>query len=101
MYENYLLNPRAIAAVANGIEGFRQPQVREEEVQQMVDAMRTDRQYYCPAIQSIPNNWLDHIDGASVLREIFADLWQHRVARYQEMNQRNPVCTAARGVGCC
>jgi hypothetical protein len=78
MSENYLLSARAIASVANSIEGFRQAVVREEEVQQLLDRKRADLRYYCPGTAAVPVDWINHIDGARVLTEIFSELSKNR-----------------------
>jgi hypothetical protein len=79
MYENYLLHPQAIADVGNAIEGFREPQVQAEEVQRLIETKRAETEYYCGRPQVIPADWLSHIDAATVLKEIFADLSENRV----------------------
>jgi predicted ATPase len=84
MYENFLLNARAVAAVVNRIEGFRRPPVREDEVTRLLEAKRGERRYYCQAVQQIPADWIIHIDGARVLSEIFAELSENRVS-YEKM----------------
>jgi len=61
MYENYLLNPVAIAAVASGIEGFRDRPVTEDDVQAWLDQNRWNRRYFeaMPAeAERTPENWL-------------------------------------------
>jgi AAA domain, putative AbiEii toxin, Type IV TA system/AAA domain len=80
MYENYLLNTPAIAAVANAIEGFRANPVQDQEVQALLDAKRTQLQYYCPGTAAVPADWIIHIHGARVIEEIFGELSEHRVS---------------------
>jgi hypothetical protein len=84
MYENFLLNAPAIAAVVNRIEGFRRQRLGEDEVTRLVDAKRGERRYYCPAVQQIPVDWISHIDGARILSEVFAELSENRVS-YEKM----------------
>src|ERR1700704_2819965 len=43
MYENYLLDPAAGAAVMNGIAGFRDQPVSEDEVRQLFEKKREQR----------------------------------------------------------
>jgi hypothetical protein len=80
MYENYLLNPSAIAAVVNGIEGFRPQAVSAQEVGELVDAKRQNLRLYCPGATQIPIDWIVAIDGTKILREIFQELSEARVA---------------------
>jgi hypothetical protein len=61
MYENYLLNPAAVAAVMNGIEGFRDQPVLEDEVRQLFDRKRGERKeggqqlrYFCRGVVDVP-----------------------------------------------
>ena len=47
MYENYLLDPTAIATVANTIENFRSDRVSPDEVTKLLQGILEDRSYYC------------------------------------------------------
>lgn len=80
MYENYLLNPSAIAAVVNGIEDFRPQPVSVQEVHQLIEAKRQNLRYYCLGATQIPTDWIVAIDGTKILREIFQELSEARVA---------------------
>ena len=80
MYENYLLNARAIAAVTNGAQGFRSGKgVTEAEVQTLIDKKRQEAAFYCKGAVAEPSEWIRHIDGAKLLREIFQELSETRV----------------------
>jgi energy-coupling factor transporter ATP-binding protein EcfA2 len=80
MYENYLLSAAGIAAVANEIAGFRPGiPVSEEEVQRLIDAKRQTLDFYCRGTKSVPADWIQGIDGARVLSEIFSELSETRV----------------------
>ncbi len=74
MSEIFLLDPPAIAAVANQTVGFRAQPIREDGVQALIDAKRADRHCYCQGTQEVPVDWITQIDGARILREIFAEL---------------------------
>jgi AAA domain, putative AbiEii toxin, Type IV TA system/AAA ATPase domain len=78
MYENYLLNPAAIAAVASGIEGFREAPVSSEEVTAIIEEMREDQKYFRPA-QVDAARWGSEINAALVLEDVFARLSETRV----------------------
>jgi len=82
MYENYLLSAAGIAAVANEIAGFRPDQpVSEEEVQRLIEAKRQRLDFYCRGTKSAPTtDWIQGIDGARLLTEIFVELSGSRVA---------------------
>jgi hypothetical protein len=80
MFENYLLDADAIAAVAVGISGFGG--VEAETVQMWLDANRWDAELFKPG--RIPNDrsaesWLTNVSGGSVLRRLFAELSDTRV----------------------
>jgi hypothetical protein len=83
MFENFLLDPDAIAAVANGIQGFRPTPIAADEIRKIIEAKRRDRKYICPAEQGHAGDWIKQIDGAKVLKEIFTTLSETRVS-YQK-----------------
>jgi hypothetical protein len=78
MYENYLLDPPIITRVVNEIPNFRDKSVSENEVRTLIDAKRSDPSYFCPGTKAIPADWLVHIDGARILKEIFSELSETR-----------------------
>jgi len=83
MYENYLLNSAAIVHVANGIEGFRDLPITEDEVERLIEQKRIDVQYFRPlevSFQAIRDDWSRSIHGARVLEDIFSELSETRVA---------------------
>jgi len=84
MYENYLLNAGAIAAVANAVEGFRATQVGAEEVQNLLEAKRGNRQYFCGTPETISTDWIRCINGAKALEDVFSELSENRVS-YDKM----------------
>lgn len=73
MYENYLLNPEAIAYVISQIEGFRDAPVTPEEVQQKLQENRSASEY------KTEEEWLREVHGAKVLEAIFKELSENRV----------------------
>lgn len=81
MYENYLLHLAAICAVVNNIDGFRAPPVTEDEVEAIIEAKKSIRNYFC---QDGPDgtspDWVHHIDAANVLKDIFSELSEERVS---------------------
>ncbi len=84
MYENYLLNPCAIAHVASGIDGFREDgDVSAEEVKEWIEEHGCKPEY-CNATVEGPIGtdplWLSEVDGAKVLKNLFAGLSETRVA---------------------
>jgi predicted ATPase len=81
MFENYLLNSNAIAATVNRIDNFRSTPVSAEEIDHLIRDKRANPRCYCPA-NTNPNadRWMYDIDAAKVLREIFSELSETRVA---------------------
>jgi hypothetical protein len=81
MYENYLLNPRAIAAVANDIQGFRQERISDEEIAALISQMKDDNRFRCPGDPDAGSRpWQETTDGAKVLSELFNKLSETCVA---------------------
>jgi ABC-type cobalamin/Fe3+-siderophores transport system ATPase subunit len=88
MYENYLLDAAAVAAVMNSIEDFREPPITEEEVtrlfsqkrQQLLDDRGQDLRYFCRGTDKVPDDWVRRIDAAGLLRDVFQDLSGTRVS---------------------
>lgn len=92
MYENYLLDVDAIATVANGIQGFREPPVRPEEVEALILAKRQNQEYFChPEHAGDSDDWRCCINGPKVLQQIFSELSQSRVTF--EKTEHSPALT--------
>jgi hypothetical protein len=79
LYENYLLNPDAIAAVANTIEGFSQSPVTKKQVTEWLDKHKREAKYYKPLKFSNEADWMINVDGANLLADLFSDLSETRV----------------------
>jgi predicted ATPase len=85
MYENYLLNPDALAEVANSIEGFRTPPLQSDEVRDALESKLNDPAYSCPRDQAKPSSdRIKQVDGARVLKELFGVFSGQRV-EYQKI----------------
>jgi hypothetical protein len=69
MYENYLLNSAAIAAVLNELDCEKSKEVTEQQVSSALAAKQTS-----------DANWIIEVHAADLLRELFNDLSQCRVA---------------------
>ena len=83
MYENYLLNPHAIAAVASEIEGFSEGgDVEPEDINRWLDQHRWDRRYFDEKVEEnsqTEETWLSDVHGAKVLDDMFQELSEARV----------------------
>ena len=85
LYESYLLNPKALSAIINGIADFRDTPVTEEEiriwiareVKAWLAGERTDRKY--GPIPADAAKWQEFIHGAHLLESLFKSLSGHRV----------------------
>jgi hypothetical protein len=84
MFENYLLNPRAIAHVASHTEGFSEDgDVSLGDIEGWIEEHRWDDKYFDPLVEELPRThhfWLAEVDGAQVLKDLFASLSESRVA---------------------
>ncbi len=82
MYENYLLNPHAIAAVVSQIEGFRESPVTPEEVEHWLQCNRSDKKYYdsnSSESERIGEEWMQDVHGAKLLAGVFKEFSEGRV----------------------
>ncbi len=80
MYENYLLNPAAIAAVASSIEGFRDPPLTEGDVSEWLERNRWNARYVeTPPAERTHDVWLREVRGAKILADLFSQLSEQRV----------------------
>jgi len=85
MYENYLLNAPAIAAIASAIPGFRDNAVSAGEVQSWLDEHRDERKYFAPLpIERDKDSWRSDVHGAKLLADLFSELSETRV-RYDKV----------------
>jgi predicted ATPase len=76
MYENYLLRPEAISAVANSITGFSELPITPEQVRLLIDGKRADKRYYrpFPVPAKDDTTWIYSIHGARLLEDLFREL---------------------------
>jgi hypothetical protein len=76
MYENYLLRPEAISAVANSITGFSEQPITPEQVRLLIEGKKVDKRYYrpfaTPAEQDV--TWVNSVHGARLLSALFSEL---------------------------
>jgi predicted ATPase len=80
MYENYLLNPAPIAAVAASIPGFRNEPLTEAEVLAWLDLHRWNATFFDPLpAERTDVVWLRNVRGDRLLGDLFAQLSEQRV----------------------
>lgn len=82
MYENYLLNPNALASVMSNIEGFRDREITVKEIQEWLDRNRWRTSYFGRATRPEDRTdelWLKDVHGAKVLEDIFKELSENRI----------------------
>jgi hypothetical protein len=78
MYENYLLHPRAIAAIINAGDRNRPQPLCETRVQQWIDDAKKQG-LYLPKNDKLPDlDWWGRVDGAKLLKNLFSDLSEKR-----------------------
>lgn len=82
LYENYLLNPNAIAAVVNGISDFRSAPVTAEEIQKWLDSKGKDKKYGKSPEDTVGGEepWVIYVHGAKLLADLFSFLSEARVS---------------------
>ncbi|MDP9485558.1 MAG: AAA family ATPase [Actinomycetota bacterium] len=84
MYENYLLNPCAIAAVSSEIKGFsKRGDVEFEEVEGWLEGHRWKDKYFEKKVEEASRTdqiWLNDVHGAKLLKDLFQDLSETRVS---------------------
>ncbi len=81
MYENYLMNPAAIAAVTERIDGFRAPPLTATEIEAWLDNHRWDGRYFDPLpAEHTTGAWLSNVHGAKLLADLFSQLSEQRVS---------------------
>lgn len=82
MYENYLLNPNALASVMSNIEGFRDREITPKEIQEWLVRNCWNRKYFERAIapkEQSEELWQKDVNGAKVLEDIFKELSENRI----------------------
>ncbi len=77
MYENYLLNCKAIAFVINGIEGFSSEYITEKVAHDWIEKNRSEQKYWKPFK---PENGDTKIQAAKLLQGLFSKLSEDRVS---------------------
>ena len=82
MYENYLLNPAAIAVVANNQENFSASPVSEDNIREWLRSNGQNAKYFCnktlpPEVFS--EDWVRSVDAANILKDLFGALSETRV----------------------
>jgi hypothetical protein len=85
MYENYLLDPQAIAETANTIEGFRTTPLAPQEVHQAIEARVNNPSYFCTAEKfRATADREKNVDAGRILEELFIELSETRV-KYEKV----------------
>ncbi|MEG3876699.1 AAA family ATPase [Microcoleus sp. herbarium7] len=82
MYENYLLNPEAIAALINREDEFREKSLTSREVQEWLDKKQQEGLYLPDGVRKkgvSDSDWLCDVDGANLLKSLFTECSEARV----------------------
>ena len=74
-YENYLLNPRAIAVVLSEADKELGTEITEEAVTKWVGENGQKNEYY----DSNQGNWIEAVHGAKLMKDLFTSLSDTRV----------------------
>jgi hypothetical protein len=79
MFENYLINPAAIAHVANSCQNFRTPAISEVEIQAWISKNGANPRFVSDTALAIQTpQWLAAVDGAKLLSGLFTELSETR-----------------------
>lgn len=88
-YEGYLLNPDAIAALINKIQGFSESgTVSRQQIAEWIEQSQWNASYVStqvPQAERSPEGWLAVVDGAKLLEDLFTSLSNGRVT-YQKVH---------------
>lgn len=83
MYENYLLNPSAIAEVVSDADSFRDNEATAEEVERWIEEHGRGERYSAQASDERlidDPSWLVEVDSAKLLKDLFDDLSESRIS---------------------
>lgn len=76
MYENYLLNPKGVAAILNEADTGKTTEVTKEKVSEWLAENRLSKKYIPPAEHA---EWDKKVNAANLLKDLFNDLSEARV----------------------
>lgn len=81
MYENFLLVPEAIQAVLSALPSFQEASPTVEKVKEWLETNGGKRAYIDEPTERIDitsKNWLEKVNGAKLLHDLFAQLSENR-----------------------
>lgn len=81
MFENYLLNPRALSWLMSKLEGFRDVPVTADEVEAWFETHGWDKKFIEITQKEEDKNreyWIRKVDSAKLLDALFNELSEHR-----------------------
>ncbi len=81
MYENYLINPKAILLVLNSIDGINDLNITEQKIVDWIELNKWDKKYINAkyAKEKTIESWFEKIHGAKLLEGLFSELTEKRV----------------------
>lgn len=79
MFENYLLNPSAIASVINEFDHDRARPAEAQEVRLLIDQLRADERFFRPASVDCDADWVCHVHAGRLLDAVFKQISEARV----------------------
>jgi hypothetical protein len=81
MYENYLLNPDALAAVTTELDGFSDSPLPSSRFREWLEEHGWDADYFeetIPEEKRTKEVWLAKVNGARLLKNMFNELSENR-----------------------
>ena len=83
MFENYILNPDAIAFLMNQLDESRPAPAQNSDVSDWITRHKWDSKYFerpVPLESRTDELWVKLVHGAKLLQDMFGELTEHRVA---------------------
>ena len=81
MYENFLLVPEAIQAVLSALPSFQEASLTVEKLKEWLETNGGKRTYIDAPTERADitsKNWVENVNGAKLLRDLFAQLSENR-----------------------
>lgn len=81
MFENYLIDPVALAAVMADLPSFREIPVTQQQIEEWLISNGGKRDYIQDATERVDisnSEWLERVNGAKLLSDLFANLSNSR-----------------------
>jgi hypothetical protein len=82
MFENYLLNPKAVSSVMSKVNDFRSTPIQPREIEVWLETNRWNKRYFRKNVNDKDRTdefWLKNVHGAKILEDLFTEFSAQRV----------------------